>query len=79
MWLVGVGVANSAVSLYYYLKILKQMYILEPIDATPLKASRSMILALSFSALVVIGLGIFPSPLLSLLNTLLNHLPITHL
>ena len=75
MWLVVVGVANSAISLYYYLKILKQMYIVEPISPTPLRASRPMVFALTFSALAVIGLGIFPSPLLVFLNTLLNYLP----
>ncbi len=75
MWLVVVGVANSAVSLYYYLKILKQMYIIEPKDSSPFRASPSMIVALSLSALVVIGFGVYPSPILSLLNNLLSYLP----
>ena len=77
MWLVAVGVANSALSLYYYLKILKQMYIIEPTDQTPLKASRPLMAALAVSALVVIGLGLYPSPLLSLLNAFMNYLPFT--
>lgn len=75
MWLVGVGVANSAISLYYYLKILKQMYIIEPKELTLLQPSRPMVWVLSFSALAVIALGLFPNPLIALLNTLLNSFP----
>jgi len=79
MWLVVVGVANSAISLYYYLKILKQMYIVEPKEVTPLRTSGTMVLALSLCALFVIGLGIFPHPLISYLNTLLSYLPLRNL
>lgn len=75
MWLVVIGVANSAVSLYYYLKILKQMYIIEPKDPSPLSATRPMMWALTLSALIVIGLGIYPTPLIALLNALLSYLP----
>ncbi len=75
VWLVAAGVANSALSLYYYLKILKQMYILSPKESTPLKASPAMILALSLSAILVVGLGLFPSPLIHFLDSLLGYLP----
>lgn len=75
MWLVVAGVANSAISLYYYLRILKQMYIVEPTNPEPLHASPSMMVALTLSALVVVGFGVYPSPILSLLNALLSTLP----
>lgn len=75
MWLVVAGVANSAISLYYYLRILKQIYIIEPKEPAPIPFSFPMGLALGLSVAMVIGLGIFPSPFISYLNTLLSYLP----
>ncbi len=75
MWLVVVGVVNSAVSLYYYLKILKQIYMIEPTDPSPIRASRPVVFALLLAALFVAGLGIYPTPLLTRLDILISYLP----
>jgi NADH-quinone oxidoreductase subunit N len=60
-WLVAVAAVNSTISLYYYLRIVRQMYI-EPVydGAKPLRVTRIMgstIAALSFAVIMV---GIIP-------------------
>jgi NADH-quinone oxidoreductase subunit N len=71
LWLVIVGIAMSAVSLYYYLVLLKQMYVLEPVDPTPIRASYQFRLATAVSAGLIVLIGLFPGPVLTLLNALL--------
>lgn len=60
-WLVGVAAVNSTISLYYYLRIVRQMYI-EPTfdDAQKIPSSPLIFSALSLSTLATIVLGIVP-------------------
>jgi NADH-quinone oxidoreductase subunit N len=62
-WLTVLGLLNSAVAAYYYLRILVMMYMHEPgeavTDAEPL--TPSMRLALILPALGTLFLGIFPN------------------
>src|ERR1700682_3656618 len=66
VWLTVLGLLNSAVAAYYYLRILVMMYMREPSEAAtnaePLTAS--MKLALVLPALGTFLLGIFPSVIL---------------
>lgn len=91
LWLVALGIAMSAVSLYYYLYLLKQMYVVEPAavagGADPglpagLTASQEKIVAppyLNFGILlsvaVVIWTGVAPQQVLSLLEKFVKVLP----
>ena len=75
-WLVVVGVMNSAVSLYYYLKILKQMYLIEPKEVFPLRTPRPVMVGLVICAVAVVAFGIFPSGLIRLFDGLLVFLPL---
>ena len=45
LWLVAVAVAGSLISLYYYLMVIKQMYVGEAEDATGLRLSPTMMFA----------------------------------
>ncbi|HET6282601.1 MAG TPA: NADH-quinone oxidoreductase subunit N [Polyangia bacterium] len=59
-WLVVLGVLNSVVSIYYYLRIVVAMYFrdpLRPVAPTDSPATRA---ALLLTALAVVGLGLFP-------------------
>ena len=76
IWLVAVGIINSAISLYYYLKILKQMYLIEPKENSPLRAPRPVMVGLILCAIAVVGFGIFPNGLIRLFNGLLAFLPL---
>jgi NADH-quinone oxidoreductase subunit N len=60
-----VGVLMSVVSAYYYLRVVVAMYMREPIAAdtwAPVTGAAS--LALTLAAAVVLGLGVYPGPVL---------------
>src|SRR4029079_16273344 len=63
VWLSVLGLLNSAVAAYYYLRILVVMYMREPSEAATNAEpfSASMKLALVLPALGTFLLGIFPS------------------
>jgi len=60
-WVAVVGVLTSAISLYYYMGIVVQMYLQDPEESTPVPL-RSPVLGatLIFCAVVTVILGIFP-------------------
>jgi NADH-quinone oxidoreductase subunit N len=61
LWLVFLAVAMSAVSLYYYLKVLKQIYVAPaPEGVAVTQSSPSSRLLLGALALGVVGLGCAP-------------------
>jgi NADH-quinone oxidoreductase subunit N len=58
LWLVIVGIATSAISLYYYLQVLKQIYVAAPPDNAPqisVPLATKIVLALLAAAVVVLG------------------------
>ena len=57
------ALAASAVSLYYYLQVLKRVYVAKPTQPEPLPISIVELTALAVIALAVLLLGIFPSVL----------------
>ena len=62
-----VGVLMSVVSAYYYLGVVVQMYMKEPVgedDWGPVGAGSA--LAMAVSVALVLGLGVYPTPLLDL-------------
>ncbi|CAN5678824.1 NADH-quinone oxidoreductase subunit N [soil metagenome] len=62
-WLTIIGLLNSALGAYYYLRVLVYMYMREPAAGAPIaKPMRSgyVTAALIFSALLVIALGLIP-------------------
>lgn len=69
-WLVIIGVLMSAVSAYYYLRLVVMMYFRES-DLPLLVPSNPANNAVLFvSVLLLFGLGIFPSVLLTIINNL---------
>ncbi|GGA65534.1 NADH-quinone oxidoreductase subunit N [Edaphobacter acidisoli] len=65
LWLVILAIAMSAVSLYYYLKVLKSIYVADPpADAAPAQTSILHQIILCVIALGVVLLGCMPSLLL---------------
>jgi NADH-quinone oxidoreductase subunit N len=62
-WLVVVGVLNSIVSIYYYLRIVVAMYFRESARALAPTDSASMRLGLLLTAIAVVLLGVFPGTL----------------
>ena len=64
-WLVGLAAIMSAISLYYYLMVLKQAFVREAADSSPVPMSVSHRLAVLVPAFLVVILGLFPALLLS--------------
>lgn len=64
-WLVLAAALNSTVSLYYYLRLLKRMYMHEPAPNQPvITVPRSVKAALAFCLAAMLALGLFPGPVL---------------
>jgi NADH-quinone oxidoreductase subunit N len=68
LWLVVLGIFMSAVSLYYYLILLKHIYVIESADRSPIVTPKYLNVALALVALAVLALGLWPKPVLELLN-----------
>ena len=60
--LITVGLINIIISLYYYLVIVKKMYINEPHDLTPLTISGPMRAVLYVGLAGTLIIGIYPQP-----------------
>ena len=60
-WLVAAAAVNSTLSLFYYLRVVRQMYIEpKPTLHPPLTVSRSLIVTIALLSLAVSTLGIVP-------------------
>lgn len=60
-WLVVLAVLNSTVSLYYYLRLVRQMYIEAPGEGDkPLKVQPLTLLSLGFATIGMLVLGVIP-------------------
>lgn len=72
-----VGVLNSAISLYYYARIIKAMFLTppDPAAATPLRPARAPVLLALALSVPVVGLGVYWVPLRALVerSALLMH------
>jgi NADH-quinone oxidoreductase subunit N len=60
IWLVVAGVLNSAVSMFYYLRVVVAMYFKEASHAHEPYSGPSMRLALVIAVVAVLGMGILP-------------------
>ncbi len=60
LWLVIIAVINSVISAYYYLRVVKVMWLGEPVSEEKVPSSGALRLALSLSCLGVLLLGIIP-------------------
>lgn len=68
-WLVLLGVLNSVISAYYYLRIIKVMYLSPPAEEEPVHSGPAIRLAMLSTFAAVAFFGIYPTPLLRLART----------
>ncbi|MEM0448815.1 MAG: NADH-quinone oxidoreductase subunit N [Methanomassiliicoccales archaeon] len=61
IWLAIAGILNSALSLYYYARVVKYMYVEKGPD-TKLKISKVMAAAVGICFVAVVLIGIYPDP-----------------
>jgi len=64
--LVIIAVLNSAISFYYYLKVIVFMYMKEPVKEFHISLTPMTLLVIAISAFGTIQLGIFPDPIIAL-------------
>ena len=66
LWLVIIAVLNSVVSAYYYLRVVKVMWLGQPVSEEKVPSSGALKVALSLSCLGVLLLGIIPGYIMKL-------------
>jgi NADH-quinone oxidoreductase subunit N len=67
-WLAILGVISSAISVYFYIRIVVLMYFKPEEGEMTIEPSRSSVFAITLSVIVIILLGIFPGPFLDLIT-----------
>jgi NADH-quinone oxidoreductase subunit N len=68
-WLVRLAilaVVMSAISLYYYIRFIRAMYIEAESEPQPVKLAPSLQVALALAALFVLCVGVYPQPLINI-------------
>jgi NADH-quinone oxidoreductase subunit N len=73
-WLAGWAVINIVVSFYYYIRFIKVMYLGDRVaDDKPLSLSPALQTALVVCLVGIIFIGIFPQPLIQIVQRLVAH------
>jgi NADH-quinone oxidoreductase subunit N len=75
VWLAVVGVLLSAVSAYYYLRVVMVMYMREPSGDFDLATSPATSVALVVTTLAVLLIGLFPAPLIDYTKAAILQIP----
>lgn len=65
VWLAVAGVVNSALSLYYYARVIKYMYVDEAKTTAKITVPKLMVYAIGLSLILVILLGLFPNQIIN--------------
>ena len=80
-WLIGIAMLGIVISLYYYFKIIREIYWGPGLywkekkpSAEPLCCPRAAEIALLICLFALIGLGLYPEPILSLAGEATNNL-----
>jgi NADH:ubiquinone oxidoreductase subunit 2 (subunit N) len=86
VWLAVAGLLNSAISVFYYARVLKAMFLEkapadapEPLGLTPAEPSLPEVIgygrttAIALAAVAIVALGVYPGPVLSGIQTAVEH------
>ncbi|MGD9115854.1 MAG: NADH-quinone oxidoreductase subunit N [Dehalococcoidia bacterium] len=69
LWLVIIAVINSVISAYYYLRVVKVMWLGKPAARSKVPSSLPLKIALAISCLGVLAMGIVPGFMMNLAET----------
>ena len=70
-WLAILGVLSSAISVYFYIRVVVLMYFRESQNVFEIKNSNTGLLAVFICCLIVIALGIFPGSIINMISSFL--------
>ena len=65
IWLVALAILNSLISLYYYLVVIRQMYMVIPEGEGKLDIGRWNTVVVMVLLIAVVGVGLYPAPIVS--------------
>ena len=75
-WLAIVGLVASAITAFYYFRLVRLMFFTEPSDESVVVQSEGLsALAIAVCAIGTLALGVFPGPVLSLLEKIVILIP----
>jgi NADH-quinone oxidoreductase subunit N len=75
--LAALAVLYSVFGLYYYLRIANAMFMREPLEKEALPLSPALGVALAVTALATLVIGIFPNPMINMINGVLGLTQVT--
>lgn len=64
-WLVIIGVLNTMVSAFYYMGVVRSMFLGEPKDEAPIPTATPMLIAMGITTVGVLVFGVIPGSLMS--------------
>lgn len=73
-WLAVAGMVNSVISAYYYLRVVKVMYLRDPSESQSVKADAATGTALIATAAATFIFGVYPTPLIDLARSAVGAL-----
>ena len=65
LWLVALGLLNSVVSAFYYVRVLKAMFLRPPAGPPLSSPPSSVTVSIVLAAAISLGFGLFPAPLIN--------------
>ncbi len=74
-WLVALGLLNTLIAVYYYFRIIHKMFFMEPLGGPIPKKEFSIEIAALSSAVLLLGIGLFPEKILFWIGDHFHFLP----
>ncbi len=69
LWLAGLAIFTSLISLYYYLMVIRQLYIEPAEDMTPIRIPRHSMVLLGLLLAGMVFVGVYPAPLMDAIQS----------
>ena len=73
-WLAVAGMVNSVISAYYYLRVVKVMFLNEPTDDGAVTSDAAIGVVLTATAAATLVFGVYPAPLINLARSAVTAL-----
>jgi NADH-quinone oxidoreductase subunit N len=68
IWLAIIGVLNSAISFGYYVTVIRQMYLVKPVESSVVSVSKPLYASILLIMAAVIVLGVYPTVFLNMIK-----------